>query len=103
MLRDYSLRMFNMAYYECPIKGTGTVKDPYRPDKPSFITRWSAQIPSNSDGTPKFSNCIVWVPDKILMPLILPSNFKKLEEEIARNIIITRDFQTQYDHIESMN
>jgi hypothetical protein len=42
----------------CPIVGTGTSKDAYRPKLRDLGVDYVAHIPSNPDGTPKFNWCI---------------------------------------------
>ena len=59
-----------------PITGTGTRTDPFRPSFPVTIPpitsivglRWTAHIPSNPNGTPRFADCYVWIPDSISLP-----------------------------------
>lgn len=49
-------------FYLCPIIGDGTENNPYRPKIANNIgVNWSAPMPSNPDGTPKFPWTIVIV------------------------------------------
>lgn len=57
-----------MPYLRVGIIGSGTKSNPYRPAIAGSVSRWSAHIPSNADGTPRFATCVVWVPDSIPIP-----------------------------------
>ena len=57
-----------MPYIEVPIIGSGAPRsqkephgDPYRP---AIALPKRAVIPSNPDGSPKFTTCLVWIPDQ---------------------------------------
>ena len=81
-----------MAYILLPITGTGTENDPFRPAIPAAVLalpglKWSAHIPSNPDGTPRFANCHVWIPDSI----VLPGTVTIIARDTARSAIIGRD------------
>lgn len=93
-----------MAYLQLPITGTGTREDPFRPQFPVTIPpitslprfRWSAHIPSNPNGTPRFANCYVWIPDSFTLPdgvTIIPLN-------TARAALKTRDPLVNFTAIE---
>lgn len=62
-----------LAWILLPITGDGSRENPYRPNLPLTVReipnlRWSAHIPSNADGTPKFTDAYVWIPDNFTLP-----------------------------------
>lgn len=54
-----------IRYYICPIIGTGTEDDPYRPALVDAVAglNWSTDVPNRSatDGAPTFARCVVCV------------------------------------------
>jgi len=87
-----------MPYVEVPIIGTGTERDPYRPSLPAGVTRWSAHIPSNPDGRPRFLTALVWIPPNQPMTGLSP-----IDRNTALDIARTRDNRiddSSLEHIE---
>lgn len=95
-----------MAYLLVSITGTGTQDDPFRPLFPVTIPpitslpgfRWTAHIPSNPDGTPRFTDCYVWIPNTFT----LPGGITVQPLTIARTAMLTRDPRTKPSHMERM-
>jgi hypothetical protein len=51
-----------MPYFRAPIIGTGSPDDPYRPELPPDLKgTWSALIPSDKNGHPTDTTCLVCV------------------------------------------
>ncbi len=60
-------------FIRVPIIGSGKPRigsegDPYRPLIPANISKWSADVPVDSSGTPIKNNAIVWIPDNAMVP-----------------------------------
>ena len=54
-------------FVEVPIIGTGTMKDPYRPDVPKGVA-YSCNIETGPDGKPVRTKTVVCVPDSAEIP-----------------------------------
>lgn len=95
-----------MGYLLLAVVGTGTQDDPFRPLFPVTVPpidllpgfRWAAHIPSNPNGTPKFSNCYVWLPDSFIPPLGVIFE----PTDTARNAMQTRDPGVNSRHMERL-
>lgn len=48
-------------WFLCPVVGTGAADDPYRAKAHDYGVDYSAVIPSNPDGTPRFNWCLAKV------------------------------------------
>jgi hypothetical protein len=73
-------------FIEVDIIGTGTMKDPYRPNIPKGIS-YSSYIPSGADGRPVLDKCLVCVRDD----LELPKNAKFFAKQDALLSVKGRD------------
>jgi hypothetical protein len=95
-----------MAYILVALTGTGTDTDPYRPNFPITVPpltslpgfRWSAHIPSNPDGTPRFADCYVWIPDSFT----LPEGVSIAPIDSARATIVARDAKAKPQDMERL-
>lgn len=75
----------------------------YEPNIPSGVRalpgfRYAVHAPSNADGTPKFSDVYVWIPDSIFTSTKLSA----VPMSTARNQILSRDPIIDIRAIESM-
>lgn len=89
-----------LFYISVPIIGSGTELDPYRADVPALLLKIpglvvNAQIPSNPDGTPKFSDTYIWIPDRLL-----PPGLTAIPNTTARAAIKARDPKADPDGME---
>jgi hypothetical protein len=65
--------------YICPIIGVGTYEDPYRAKAGDLGVRYCGElIPSNADGSPKFSVTLIAVPQASWSALDADPTFERL-------------------------
>jgi len=100
-MKQTILALWLLFFVALPIIGSGTEDDPYRPDLPPILLKLraikiSAHIPSNPDGTPKFANAIVWIPDRIPVP----PGVTALDTTTVLTIIKSRDATADLTNME---
>jgi hypothetical protein len=83
-----------MPFIEVPIIGSGDTFDPYRAE--TTLPK-SAVIPTDSNGRPRFTTTIVWIPDA--RDKDIPRSKARIPLEAARALIRQLDPAVKVDHM----